>query len=166
MGDMRRRVSDGDTEPDSRSSLEIVLEYARYSYDQQFASLDAYRARAGSLLAFAAVLVALSAGTGPPGTAAVTKGLGTMFVVASAVLFLVASAAERLQVAPSTHALDEFELDASRRTTQERLLRSTLDVLGANRRVLTRVRTVLSIGLLCLLMGTIIIGMRMTLLLP
>jgi len=94
-----RRGSDG------KDSLDLVLDYARQSYGQQFAAQDAYRTRAGSLLAFAAVLVALSAGAVPRGGGRVAQAAGTVFVV-------------------------------------------------------------LSVGLLCLLLGTVIIGLRVALLLP
>lgn len=119
-------------------SLDLVLGYARQSYLQQSTSLDAYRTRAGRLLAFAAVLVTLSAGTTPAPHLSLAQAAGTVFV----------------------------DLDAPRHATQERLLRSTLDVLGSNQRLLTRVRTVLSVGLVCLLAGTIIIGLRVATLLP
>ena len=147
-------------------SLDLVLGYARQSYLQQSTSLDAYRTRAGSLLAFAAVLVTLSAATTPAPHLSLAQAAGTVFVVLSAILFLVASVGESLRVAPSTRTLAQSDLDAPRHATQERLLRSTLDVLGANQRVLTRVRTVLSVGLVCLLAGTIIIGLRVAMLLP
>ena len=44
----------------AEGSVGLVLGYARATYDQQFSRLDAYRARSGGLLAFAAALVALS----------------------------------------------------------------------------------------------------------
>jgi len=129
-----RRGSDG------KDSLDLVLDYARQSYGQQFAAQDAYRTRAGSLLAFAAVLVALSAGAVPRGGGRVAQAAGTVFVVLAAILFLVGSLGESLQIAPSTRTLIQSDMEAPRRLTQERLLRSTLDVLGSNQRVLTRLR--------------------------
>ena len=87
-------------------------------------------------------------------------------MVLAAILFLVGSLGESLQIASSTRTLAQSDMEAPRRLTQERLLRSTLDVLGSNQRVLTRLRKVLSVGLLCLLLGTVIIGLRVALLLP
>jgi len=148
-----------------RDSLDLILAYARQSYDQQFASLDAYRARAGSLLAFAAVLVTLAAGDLTTGHDSTALAAGTLFVLQAAVLFLIASAGRSLQVAPSTRTLASAELRAERRLTEERVLRSTLDVLDSNHRVLSRARALLSVGLLSLLVGTVIIGLRLALLL-
>ena len=84
-------------------------------------TLEAYRARAGSLLAFAAV-----------------------------------------RAAPSRRTPTRSDVTAPVRETHERLLRGTLDVLGFNQRILSRLRTLLSVGLLCLATGTILIGARVT----
>ena len=84
-------------------------------------TLEAYRARAGSLLAFAA-----------------------------------------LRAAPSPRTLARSDVTAPVRETYERLLRGTLDVLDFNQRILSRRRALSSVGLLCLVAGTILIGVRVT----
>jgi hypothetical protein len=154
--------SHGEHDREPADSLQIILGYARENYLQQFTTLDAYRARAASLLAFAAVLVALSAGAAPRDARSLLQAGGTIFVLASAVLFLIVSLGEGLRVAPSRRTLERSDLSAPVQATQERLLRGTLDVLGVNKRILTRLRTLLSVGLLCLVTGTIIIGAHVT----
>ncbi len=84
-------------------------------------TLEAYRARAGSLLAFAA-----------------------------------------LRAAPSPRTLARSDVTAPVRETYERLLRGTLDVLDFNQRILSRRRALSSVGLLCLVAGTIRVGVRVT----
>ena len=123
-------------------SLQSILNYARQNYAQQFVTLEAHRARAGSLLAFAAVLVAISAGSAQRDAPSLFQAGGTVLVLASAVLFLIVSLGEGLRY--------------------ERLLRDTLDVLGFNQRILGRRRAMSSVGLLCLATGTMLIGARVT----
>ena len=143
-------------------SLQTILTFARQNYAQQFVTLEAYRARAGSLLAFAAVLVAISAGSAPRDAPSLSQAGGTVLVLASAVLFLIVSLGEGLRAAPSPRTLARSDVTAPVRETHERLLRGTLDVLGFNQRILSRLRTLLSVGLLCLATGTILIGARVT----
>jgi len=143
-------------------SLQTILGYARQNYAQQFVTLEAYRARAGSLLAFAAVLVAISAGSAQRDAPSLSQAGGTVLVLASAVLFLIVSLGEGLRAAPSPRTLARSDVTAPVRETHERLLRGTLDVLGFNQRILSRLRTLLSVGLLCLATGTILIGARVT----
>ena len=143
-------------------SLQTILSYARQNYAQQFVTLEAYRARAGSLMAFAAVLVAISAGSAQRGAPSLSQAGGTVLVLASAVLFLIVSLGEGLRYAPSRRTLARSDVTAPMHETHERLLRGTLDILGFNRRILGRLRTLLSVGLLCLATGTILIGARVT----
>lgn len=153
---------DGEYDTGPADSLQIILSYARESYLQQFATLDAYRARAASLLAFAAVLVAISAGTAPRVARSLLLAGGTIFVLASAVLFLIVSLAQRFEAAPSARTLARSDIAAPAQATQEQLLRGTLDVLRSNQRILTRLSGLLSAGLLGLVAGTVIIGVRVT----
>ena len=95
-------------------SLQTILSYARQNYAKQFVTLEAYRARAGSLLAFAAVLVAISAGSASRDAPSLFQAGGTVLV------------------------------------------------LGFNQRILGRRRAMSSVGLLCLVAGTILIGARVT----
>ncbi len=97
---------------DDQGSVGLILGYARAAYDQQFSRLDAFRARSGGLLAFAAALVALSSSVAPSRAPGLTDALGTGFVLAAAVLFLVASSGYRLRATPSARALARFALDA------------------------------------------------------
>ncbi len=144
-------------------SLQTILSYARQNYAQQFVTLEAYRARAGSLLAFAAVLVAISSGSASSDAPSLSQAGGTVLVLASAVLFLIVSLGEGLRAAPSPRTLARSDVTAPVHETHERLLlRGTLDVLDFNRRILGRLRTLLSVGLLCLVAGTILIGARVT----
>jgi len=143
-------------------SLQTILTYARQNYAQQFVTIEAYRARAGSLLAFAAVLVAISAGSASRGAPSLLQAGGTVLVLASAVLFLIVSLGEGLRYAPSRRTLAQSDVTAPVRETHERLLRDTLDVLGFNQRILGRRRAMSSVGLLCLAMGTMLIGARVT----
>jgi hypothetical protein len=155
-----RRSTDGDGD-----SLDLILGYSRQSYDQQFSRLETYRTRAGSLLAFAAVLVALSAGAAPRAGRDLAQAVGTVAVLIAAVLFLVASSARGLREVPSVRALSELDIADPPTDTKAGLLRNTLVALRFNRRLLTRVGAVLSVGLAWLLVGTILIGVRVTLLL-
>jgi len=82
--------------------------------------------------------------------------------LASAVLFLIVSLGEGLRYAPSRRTLAQSDVTAPVRETHERLLRDTLDVLGFNQRILGRRRAMSSVGLLCLAMGTMLIGARVT----
>lgn len=143
-------------------SLQTILGYARQNYAQQFVTIEAYRARAGSLLAFAAVLVAISAGSAQRDSPSLSQAGGTVLVLASAVLFLIVSLGEGLRFAPSRRTLARSDVTAPVRQTHERLLRGTLDVLGLNQRIISRLRALLSAGLLCLVAGTILIGARVT----
>jgi len=143
-------------------SLQTILSYARQNYAQQFVTLEAYRARAGSLLAFAAVLVAISAGSAQRGAPSLSQAGGTVLVLAAAVLFLLVSLGEGLRYAPSRRTLARSDVTAPVHETHERLLRGTLDVLDFNQRILGRLRALLFVGLLCLVAGTILIGARVT----
>ncbi len=134
-------------------SLQTILSYARQNYARQFVTLEAYRARAGSLLAFAAVLVAVSAGSAQRGAPSLSQAGGTVLVLASSVLFLIVSLGEGLRYAPSRRTLARSDVTAPVRETHERLLRGTLDVLDFNRRILGRLRALLFVGLLCLVAG-------------
>ena len=89
-------------------------------------------------------------------------GGGTVLVLASAVLFLIVSLGEGLRAAPSPRMLARSDVTAPLHETHERLLRGTLDILGFNRRILGRLRALSSVGLLCLVAGTILIGARVT----
>ena len=148
-----------------RDSLDLILSYARQSYDRQIARLETYRTRAGSLLAFAAVLVALSAGAAPEVGRDLAQAVGTVAVLIAAVLFLAASSARGLREVPSVRSLSALDIADPPATTKAGLLRNTLVALRFNRRLLTRVGAVLSVGLAWLLVGTILIGVRVTLLL-
>ena len=152
----------GEQRNEPAGSLQTILSYARQNYAQQFVTLEAYRARAGSLLAFAAVLVAISAGSASRDAPSLFQAGGTVLVLASAVLFLIVSLGEGLRAAPSRRTLARSDVTAPMHETHERLLRGTLDILGFNRRILGRLRTLLSVGLLCLVAGTILIGARVT----
>ena len=143
-------------------SLQTILNYARQNYAQQFVTLEAHRARAGSLLAFAAVLVAISAGSAQRDAPSLFQAGGTVLVLASAVLFLIVSLGESLRYVPSRRTLARSDVTAPVRETHERLLRGTLDVLDFNQRILSRRRALSSVGLLCLVAGTILIGARVT----
>ncbi len=103
-----------------------------------------------------------SGGIAPRDARSAWQAGGTVFVLASAVLFLIVSLGEGLRVTPSRRTLERSNLAAPVQATQERLLRGTLDILGFNKRILARLRTLLSVGLLCLVAGTIIIGARVT----
>ena len=148
-----------------RNSLDLILTYARQSYDQQVATLEMHRSRAGSLLAFAAVLVTLASGTGPAVTRSLAQAIGTVCVLVSAVLFLVVSSAKGFREIPSMSSLETWDIDASPEQSKVRLLRHTLAAIRSNRRALGLVGAVLSIGLAWLLAGTILIGVRLALLL-
>lgn len=155
----------GGDSADDGDSLDLILTYARQSYDLQFARHDAYRARSGTLLAFAAVLVALSAGSvtaAPPGKAHVA---GTGAVLVAAVVFMVASSGSGLQLVPSARWVMATDVADPAATTKRRLLRSLTVAIESNQRALRRLSTLLSVGLLWLLVGTILIGVRLTLLL-
>ena len=119
-------------------SLQSILNYARQNYAQQFVTLEAHRARAGSLLAFAAVLVAISAGSAQRDAPSLFQAGGTVLVLASAVLFLIVSLGESLRYVPSRRTLARSDVTAPVRETHERLLRGTLDVLDFNHRILSR----------------------------
>lgn len=153
-------LSEHSNEP--AGSLQTILSYARQNYAQQFVTLEAYRARAGSLLAFAAVLVAISAGSASRDAPSLPQASGTVLVLASAVLFLIVSLGEGLRAAPSPRTLAQSDVTAPVQETHERLLRGTLDVLGFNQRILSRRRAMSSIGLLCIVAGTVLIGARVT----
>lgn len=156
---MQRRCGGGS------DSLDLVLDYARRSYEQQFTRLDAYRARSGNLLAFAAVLVTFSTGATPGDSTSVAQAAGTLLVSVAAVLFLIVSLGKGLRVAPSVPSLARSDMSDSPEVIKSRLLRNTLGVLGPNERAVERLGGLLSVGLLCLLAGTIVIGARVTLLL-
>lgn len=149
----------------AHNSLDLILSYARQSYDQQVATLEVYRSRAGSLLAFAAVLVTLTSRTGPDLTRSLAQATGTVCVLVSAVLFLVVSSAKGFREVPSTHSLEIWDIDASPEQSKVRLLRHTLVAIRSNSHALSLVGAVLAIGLAWLLAGTILIGVRLTLLL-
>lgn len=155
----RSNARDGD------DSLDLVLGYARQSYDLQFARHDAYRARSGTLLAFAAVLVTLSAGTAPAGPPGKTHIAGTGAVLVAAVVFMMASSGPGLRLIPPVRWFTATDVTDPAATTKERLLRSLTVALESNQRTLRRLSTLLSVGLLWLLLGTILIGVRFTLLL-
>lgn len=154
----------GATTPDD--SLDIILDFAWRNYERQFRSLDSYRARAGSLLAFAAVLVTLSASPTSSADRNLTQAGGTLLVVVAAVLFLAASVSGSLQVTPPPRTLRRLGPTSPQYVTKQQILRGTLEALAANQRALVRVRSTLSIGLVCLLVGTVIIGLRVAVLLP
>lgn len=144
-----------------RNSLDLVLSYARQSYAQQVVALETYRSRAGSLLAFAAVLVTLASGTGPAVTRSLAQAIGTVCVLVSAVLFLVVSSAKGFREIPSMSSLETWDIDAPPEQSKVRVLRHTLVAIRSNRRALGLVGAVLSIGLVWLLAGTILIGVRL-----
>ncbi len=148
-----------------RDSLDLILSYARRSYDQQVGTLETYRSRAGSLLAFAAVLVTLTSGAGPDLTRSLAQAIGTVCVLVSAVLFLVVSSAKGFREIPSMGSLETWDIDAPLEQSKITLLRHTLVAIRSNRRALGLVGAVLSIGLAWLLAGTILIGVRLALLL-
>ena len=145
-----------------QGSVDLVLGYARATYDEQFSRLDAYRARSGGLLAFAAALVALSSSVAPNRVPGPARAVGIAFVLAAAVLFLVASSAYRLRAAPSPRLLARTDLEAPHSSTARQLLRSTLFAVEANGRALRRLELVFAVGLVCLLAGTIVLGLYMT----
>ncbi len=150
----------------AQGSVDLVLGYARATYDEQFSRLDAYRARSGGLLAFAAALVALSSSVAPNRVPGPARAVGIAFVLAAAVLFLVASSAYRLRAAPSPRSLARTDLEAPHASTARQLLRTTFVAVEANRRALRRLEFVFAIGLVCLLAGTIVLGLYMTFPLP
>jgi len=155
-----------DTGGGAEGSAALVLGYARAIYDEQFNRLDAYRARSGGLLAFAAALVALSSGVAPSRVPGPARTVGIAFVLAAAVLFLVASSGYRLRAAPSPRSLAHTDLEAPPGSTARQLLRSTLFAVEANGRALRRLEFVFAVGLVCLLAGTVVIGLYMTFRLP
>jgi hypothetical protein len=146
-------------------SLDLILDTARRGYEQQIAAFESHRARAGTLLAFAAVLVTFSAATSPSTGHAPTHAAGTACVLLAAVLFLVASSGSGLRLVPTIRWLKTAEVGDGAVTTKERLLRSILAALEANRRPLARLEAFISIGLLWLLLGTTVSGVRFALLL-
>ena len=87
-------------------------------------------------------------------------------MLAAAVLFLVASSGYRLRTAPSPRSLAHSDLEAPPGSTARQLLRSTLFAVEANGRALRRLERVFAIGLVCLLAGTVVIGLYMTFRLP
>lgn len=84
-------------------------------------------------------------------------------MVAAAVLFLIASSGYRLRTAPSPRSLARSDLEAPSGGTARRLLRSTLVAVEANGQALRRLESVFAAGLVCLVTGTIVIGLLMTL---
>jgi hypothetical protein len=146
-------------------SLDLVLDRARRGYEQQIATFESHRARAGTLLAYAAVLVTFSAATSPTTGHAPTQAAGTACVLLAAGLFLVASSGSGLRLVPTIRWLKTAEVRDPAVTTKERLLRNVLATLESNQRPVARLEAILSIGLLWLLLGTIIIGVRFALLL-
>ncbi len=150
----------------AEGSVGLVLGYARATYDEQFSRLDAYRARSGGLLAFAAALVALSSSVAPNRGPGPARTIGIAFVLAAAVLFLVASSAYRLRAAPSPRSLARTDLEAPHGSTARQLLHTTLVAVEANGRALRRLEFVFAVGLVCLLAGTVVIGLYMTFRLP
>ena len=60
----------------------------------------------------------------------------------------------------------EDELEAPHGSTARQLLHTTLVAVEANRRALRRLEFVFAIGLVCLLAGTIVLGLYMTFPLP
>ena len=127
-------------------SVGLVLGYARATYDEQFSRLDAYRARSGGLLAFAAALVALSSSVAPSRVPGPARAVGIAFVLAAAVLFLVASSAYRLRAAPSPRLLARTDLEAPHSSTARQLLRSTFVAVEANGRALRRLEFVFAVA--------------------
>ena len=87
-------------------------------------------------------------------------------MLAAAVLFLVASSGYRLRTAPSPRSLARSDLEAPPGSTARQLLHTTLVAVEANGRALRRLEFVFAVGLVCLLAGTVVIGMYMTFRLP
>jgi len=77
-------------------------------------------------------------------------GGGKVLVLASVVLFLIVSLGEGLRAAPSPRTLARSDVTAPVHETLEGLLRGTLDVLGFNQHILSRLRALSSVGLLYL----------------
>jgi len=158
----------GATQPrDPRSatdSLDFVLSHARQSYQQQVGTLEAYRARPVSLLAVAALLVTFT-GAGPYASPSVTHAVGTICVLVSAVFFLLVSSARGFRAVPSLKSLTRWPIGEPISESKTRLLRHTLVGANSNRRELQLFGSLLTAGLVCLLVGTILIGARLALLL-
>jgi hypothetical protein len=150
---------------DRGDSLEFVLDTARRAYEQQVATFERHRARAGALLAFAAVLVTVSGAARPIEGYALLQASGTFCVLLAAVVFLTASSWPGLRLVPTVRWFRTAEVEKTQSASEARLLRSLLFALETNQRPLQRISTLLSIGLFWLLAGTSIIGARLTLLL-
>lgn len=155
-----RRHDDGESD-----SLDVILEYARQAYGHQHARLESYRTWSGTLLAFATILVTVSGGASPRAGWAILQALGTLFVLLAALLFLAVASWPGLRLVPSIRWLSTAELSEPVSVTRGRLLRSLIVAMETNERLLRRITIVLSTGLLWLLLGTFIIGARLTLLL-
>lgn len=113
-------------------------------------------------MAFAAVLVAVSAGAAQRQASSLTQVGGTTLDLVSAVLLLSVSLGEGLRVAPSHRTLARSSVTTPVRDTHDRLLRGTLDVPSVDQGILLRLRAVLSVGLLCLVAGTVLIRANVT----
>ncbi len=150
---------------DHGDSLEFVLDTARRAHEQQVATFERHRVRAGTLLAFAAVLVTVSGAASPIEGYALLQASGTFCVLLAAVAFLTASSWPGLRLVPTVRWFRTAEVETTRSASEARLLRSLLFALETNQRPLQRISILLSIGLLWLLAGTSIIGARLTLLL-
>jgi len=159
------RTASHNDDGDQGDSLDLILDYARQSYQEQLARVESYRARAGALLAFAAVLVTFSTATASTNGRAPTQAAGTLCVVLAAVLFLLASSARGSRLIPSVRWLTTAEVGDAAAATKARLLRSLLVALESNQRPLRRLGILLYAGLLWLLLGTVVLGARLTLLL-
>ena len=165
---MEENSHPGATQPtgtgSAADSLDLILSHARQTYQHQVVTLEAYRARAVSLLAVAAVLVTF-AGAGPYASPSVTHAVGTVCVLVSAVFFLLVSSARGFRAVPSLKSLTGWPIGEPVRDSKMRLLRHTLVGANSNRRELQLFGSLLTAGLVCLLVGTILIGARLALLL-
>lgn len=145
-------------------NLQLILDLAREAYWRQHDRLESYRTRAGSLLAFAAVLVAVSVDATVPARDS-WSAAGIIFVVLSATLFLLVFVGFHLEYTPDVRSLADSYLVEDCTLTQLQVLGNTVEAVGLNGRAVQRVELVYSVALVGLTLGTLIIGVRAALLL-
>jgi hypothetical protein len=137
-----------------------VLRYASAEAARQESRLEAFRSRAGSLLAFAAVFAALSvdAVTGEEGGVLLFTGI--VLVVVAAAMFLIVSAGFRLTRSPDPRVLADDYLYDDVAEIESHILRNTLDDIESNERMILQVEALYTFGLILLMLGTVVIGTR------
>ena len=143
-----------------RPKVDLVLRYAREEAVRQEARLEAFRGRAGGLLAFAAVLAALSVAAAADRGGGVLIFMGIVCIVIAAACFLGGSAGFRLMRNPEPRALARDYLYLDVEDIQMQILSNTLDDIVANERIVLQVESLYTLGLVLLAAGTIVIGAR------